>query len=383
MNDLSRNADRIPFAGPPERRLFKRTPKPEASAPTGSHPTVSGGAKVPVFDALITYALAAIGLWISYTALADLALRAGLGHWQAAAWPLIVDGLILVATRSVFTFGEHPAKRYAWRLLIAAAAVSIAGNAAHILLPPGKVHPFIALGVGIVPPVVTLAVTHLVMVRARVRREQDAAAAAASAAVAGMPRNTAGITSDEVHDDFEPASSPAGDAVIGRPIDTRESMMPTDDSVAVAQVLAHGADPALAETELRNAIADPAPVETEVRNVIAPVAAPSAVAEDVDLGEGPEQTVEALLRFIDQAPELDDDVRETARLKIVRGLSFAAIAKKTDAKAPSTAMRRYRKAEEAALNAGFKIPPLPDTSENVVEDDQHSRRDEAMALVAQ
>lgn len=369
MNDLSRNADRIPFAGPPKRRLFKRTPKPETSAPTGSHPTVSGGAKVPVFDALITYALAAIGLWISYTALADLALRAGLGHWQAAAWPLIVDGLILVATRSVFTFGEHPAKRYAWRLLIAAAAVSIAGNAAHILLPPGKVHPFIALGVGIVPPVVTLAVTHLVMVRARVRREQDAAVADASAGVAGMPRNTAGITSDEVHDDFEPASSPAGDAVIGRPIDTRESMMPTDDSVAVAQVLAHGADPALAETELRN--------------VIAPVAAPSAVAEDADLGEGPEQTVEALLRFIDQAPELDDDVRETARLKIVRGLSFAAIAKKTDAKAPSTAMRRYRKAEEAALNAGFKIPPLPDTSENVVEDDQHSRRDEAMALVAQ
>ncbi|ROZ49411.1 DUF2637 domain-containing protein [Rhodococcus sp. WS3] len=129
--------------------------------------------KVTRFDAALTYALAALGLWISYTALADLASRAGLGTWQAHAWPLVVDGLILAATRAVVTFGGHDARRYAWMLLGCAAAASIAGNMAHALLPAGPVHPAIAAVVAVVPPVAALAMTHLAVVRARVRQDVE------------------------------------------------------------------------------------------------------------------------------------------------------------------------------------------------------------------
>ncbi|SLG40558.1 Protein of uncharacterised function (DUF2637) [Mycobacteroides abscessus subsp. abscessus] len=130
-------------------------------------------------DVASAYLLAGVGLWLSYIALADLARRSGIGEHQAYAWPLIIDGLILLATRAVFTAQDHNgARRYAWFLLLFGAAISIVGNAVHMLLPTGPVHPAIAVGVGIAPPVVTLLVTHLVMVRARVRRTQLAAAAA-------------------------------------------------------------------------------------------------------------------------------------------------------------------------------------------------------------
>lgn len=119
-------------------------------------------------DAALIYGLGAAALALSYTALADLASRAGLGQWQSAVWPLVVDGLIVAATRTVVTLHDGPARRYAWLLLWCAVAVSIAGNAAHLLLPPGPVHPGVATVVAVVPPVAALALTHLSIVRARV-----------------------------------------------------------------------------------------------------------------------------------------------------------------------------------------------------------------------
>ena len=136
--------------------------------------------KVTKFDAALTYILAGLGLWISYTALADLASRAGLGTWQAHAWPLVVDGLILAATRAVVTFGGHDARRYAWVLLGCAASASIAANVTHALLPDGPVHPAIAAVVAVVPPVAALAMTHLAVVRARVRQDATDISADAS-----------------------------------------------------------------------------------------------------------------------------------------------------------------------------------------------------------
>ncbi len=118
-------------------------------------------------DAALIYTLGAAALCLSYTALADIAARAGLGQWQAAVWPLVVDGLIIAATRAAVTLDAGPARRYAWFLLWSAVAVSIAGNVAHLLLPPGPVHPAVAAAVAVVPPVAALALTHLAIVRAR------------------------------------------------------------------------------------------------------------------------------------------------------------------------------------------------------------------------
>lgn len=168
--------------------------------------------KVTRFDAALTYALAALGLWISYTALADLASRAGLAPHQAAAWPLVVDGLILSATRAVVTFGRHDARRYAWTLLGCAAAASIVGNAAHALLPAGPVHPGIAAVVAVAPPVAALAMTHLAVVRARVRQDAQAAdAPSASPQVEAAPSVGACDPGDPTHNS-ELSVAPADDA---------------------------------------------------------------------------------------------------------------------------------------------------------------------------
>lgn len=133
--------------------------------------------RVSAGDAALVYGLGLAALALSYSALADLAARSGLGQWQAAVWPLVVDGLILAATRVVVTAGDDDGRRYAWRLLWSAAAVSILGNAAHLLLPAGPVHPAVATAVAVVPPVAALAVTHLAIVRARGHSPAQAPAA--------------------------------------------------------------------------------------------------------------------------------------------------------------------------------------------------------------
>ncbi|TCN51761.1 uncharacterized protein DUF2637 [Rhodococcus sp. SMB37] len=125
--------------------------------------------RVSPSDTVLIYGLGIAALALSYTALADLAARAGLGDWQSAVWPLVVDGLIIAATRVVVTLVDGDARRYGWVLLWSAVVVSIAGNAAHLLLPPGPVHPAVATAVAVVPPVAALAVTHLAIVRARAR----------------------------------------------------------------------------------------------------------------------------------------------------------------------------------------------------------------------
>ena len=148
-------------------------------------------------DAALIYGLGAAALALSYTALADLASRAGLGQWQSAVWPLVVDGLIIAATRTVVTLDDGPARRYAWTLLWSAVVVSVAGNAAHLLLPPGPVHPGVATVVAVVPPVAALALTHLAIVRARVL---------ASAASTGDNNRPENIITEPIAADDAPAS---------------------------------------------------------------------------------------------------------------------------------------------------------------------------------
>jgi len=149
-------------------------------------------------DAALIYALGAAALCLSYSALADIAARAGLGDWQAAVWPLVVDGLIIAATRAAVTLDAGPARRYAWFLLWAAVGVSIAGNVAHLLLPPGPAHPGVAATVAVVPPVAALALTHLAIVRAR---------ALAGTSTGGDKHRPENIITEPIDGDDAPAST--------------------------------------------------------------------------------------------------------------------------------------------------------------------------------
>jgi DNA-binding NarL/FixJ family response regulator len=108
--------------------------------------------------------IAAGAFRLSFAALADLAHRAGLDASEAWVWPLIVDGVIVVATVAVVALHQHGlvATRYPWVLLLAATGVSVTANATHALVTAdASVPTIVAACVAAVPPLVLLATTHL------------------------------------------------------------------------------------------------------------------------------------------------------------------------------------------------------------------------------
>ncbi len=130
---------------------------------TASRP---GGVSRPVIVVAVTGTfLLAVGAFVlSYAALRDLAVLAGVPAEQAWLWPLIVDGVILEATISVVALrgGATPARRYAWVLLVAGAAVSVAANITHAVVgADARVPTLVAALVASVPPLVLVAMTHL------------------------------------------------------------------------------------------------------------------------------------------------------------------------------------------------------------------------------
>ena len=121
-----------------------------------------------------TVLIGAGAFWLSFTALADLAVRSGIAAGQAWIWPLLVDGLIVVATVAVVALDGHRTAWYPWALLIAGALVSVTANAAHALVTADATVPgVLAATVAAVPPLVLLASTHLTVVLIRSTRVAD------------------------------------------------------------------------------------------------------------------------------------------------------------------------------------------------------------------
>jgi len=115
-----------------------------------------------------TVFIAAGAFWLSFTSLADLARRSGIGAGQAWAWPLIVDGIIVVATVAVVALAGNRSAWYPWSLLIGGAVVSVTANAIHAVIAADADVPGILAGaVAAVPPVVLLAITHLTVILTR------------------------------------------------------------------------------------------------------------------------------------------------------------------------------------------------------------------------
>lgn len=115
-----------------------------------------------------TIFIAAGAFWLSFTSLADLAARSGVGHGQAWAWPLIVDGVIVVSTVAVVALAGERGAWYPWTLLAGAAAASVTANSIHAVVDADADVPgVLAACVAAVPPVVLLAITHLTVVLAR------------------------------------------------------------------------------------------------------------------------------------------------------------------------------------------------------------------------
>ncbi|EKT78024.1 putative membrane protein [Rhodococcus opacus M213] len=91
------------------------------------------------------------------------------------------------------------------------------------------------------------------------------------------------------------------------------------------------------------------------------------------------QTIENLLDFIETCADFEPVVKETARLRIIEQHSYAEIATLTRAKAASTAMRRFDKVAQRAVDAGFRTPPLPELEE--IADGRNATLDPQYTLV--
>lgn len=135
-----------------------------------------------------TVFIAAGAFWLSFTSLSDLAKRSGIGAGQAWAWPLIVDGIIVVSTVAVVALAGNRSAWYPWSLLIGGAVVSVTANAIHAVIAADADVPDILAGaVAAVPPVVLLAITHLTVILTRATAARPAEAEARSIAAEPHP----------------------------------------------------------------------------------------------------------------------------------------------------------------------------------------------------
>lgn len=114
--------------------------------------------------AVASTGVGALAMWLSFTSLSDLAVRYGVPEVQAFAFPLVVDGLVIVATVAAAALKGRAASAYAWALLILGTIVSVAGNAVHANTVVGNP---VAVGISVIPPVFLLVVTHLTILLAR------------------------------------------------------------------------------------------------------------------------------------------------------------------------------------------------------------------------
>lgn len=353
-----------------------------------------------VFAILVAIGLTAGAFTLSFSVLRDLAIQGLMPAQWAWIFPAIVDGAILGATIAVVVLskitGSDEGKKFFVRLLVAVVCISVVGNAFHAYQAAQEaarkiaqgidigftpLAPAAAAAIAVIPPLLVLAFSHGIGILIKaignayaeynelvnavasadattetVAWQDDEPIASVDEPILDSPVVDAMPTPDVVNDPFESAA--------GAYIETPVTLSRVDDVAPVAPAFASVA-PSVAH--IASVAHDVAPTPAVAPTVAADYATSALDADSTP--EEPEQTTEALLAFIAQAPGLSTQVRETARLKILDpDMTFAAIAELTGGVAASTAMRRYNKAEEAAFAAGFTMPPLPDLGQQVFDE---------------
>jgi hypothetical protein len=128
-----------------------------------------------------TFGIALLAFVLSYSKLVGLAERAGYTPRMATLWPLIVDGLAVVATLAVLKLQKSG---YAWFLLLAATTVSVIAAVASAVFPDGALPPVAAALVSVVPPLCLLVTPHLAVQLMRKPKQHDDVAVRTVATVA-------------------------------------------------------------------------------------------------------------------------------------------------------------------------------------------------------
>lgn len=320
---------------------------------------------------------------LSFSVLKDLAVQGMLPAEHAWIFPAIVDGGILGATIAVIVLskisGSAKGRNFFLCLLIAVVFVSVAGNAYHAyraaqdaaqtiaggaILGFNPLAPTVAPIIAVIPPLLVLAFTHGIGIlikaigSAFTEYSELVKAADATSTFVAAPDDISGTDPRAAATSAPTIAWTSSEPAEPGPV-TKTDEWSSDAAAASERTpVAHDVAP------VAHHVASVAPEGTPSPTPEMVVADDTATAAIVETAPAPEQSTRALLEFIDQVPGLSDEVRETARMKIsTPDLTFAAIAEQTGGVATSTALRRYKKAEEAALKAGFAMPPLPDLGE--------------------
>ncbi|ABG99743.1 MULTISPECIES: DUF2637 domain-containing protein [Rhodococcus] len=293
--------------------------------------------------ALLIAIIIAVGITIgafvlSFAVQRDLAQQAGIPHWLAWIFPAIVDGAILGATIAVVALskisGGAAGKKFFLSLAVVVVLISVFGNAYHAHQAGLRAARAVAAGIdlgytplsptgasliAIIPPLLVLAFTHGV----------------------GVLIKAIGSAYAEFNTLTQSLAFGSGDATL---------VNNADRGVA-------GDDRAEASVAVGNVDASTGAADGEVAQHVAATAMTEVLDESGMRAAVP--TTAQLLAFIEES-SLDPLVKKTARIKITEpATTWGQLADATEAKAPSTALRRYNKAVAAAVNAGFAIPPLP------------------------
>ena len=327
---------------------------------------------------------------LSFSVLKDLAVQGMLPAEHAWIFPAIVDGGILGATIAVIVLskisGSAKGRNFFLCLLIAVVFVSVAGNAYHAyraaqdaaqtiaggaILGFNPLAPTVAPIIAVIPPLLVLAFTHGIGIL--IKAIGSAFTEYSELVKAADATSTSVAAPDDISGTDPRAAATSAPTIAWTSTEPAEPgpVTKTDewssDAAAASERTPVAHDVALIAHDVASVahhVASVAPEGTPSPTPEMVVADDTATAAIVETAPAPEQSTRALLEFIDQVPGLSEEVRETARMKIsTPDLTFAAIAERTGGVATSTALRRYNKAEEAALKAGFTMPPLPDLGE--------------------
>ena len=179
----------------------------------------------------ITFGVGAASFALSFTSLRDLATRGHVPPGEAWLWPLMVDGAILLATLGVVVMAGDPQcrkdRRFFWAVLAGGAAVSIACNALHAILPADEpLNPWLRGFLAGVAPVALLVTTHGLTLLMRLHRRASTASTAAanqgSADTVDTTDSGAGVGRDSAPDNGQRGSSRAQrDDAVQIPPDSR------------------------------------------------------------------------------------------------------------------------------------------------------------------
>ena len=323
---------------------------------------------------------------LSFAVQRDLALQAGIPHYLTWIFPAIVDGAILGATISVVALskigGSATGKRFFLWLAVVVVFISVFGNAYHARRAGEEAARNVAAGIdlgftpltptgasliAIIPPLLVLAFTHgvgiLIKAIGTAHTEYNALCKGITSST-DEERESSGIVSSQLNPqvpshngrhDFTSIDSNASNTGVG--VDPAVIQVVDASRDATSDDIAEDGTTGVAGCACDDDLV--AEGATDVLDVACnEIATPETLVLPDEL-----QTTEYLLAFIESS-KLDPIVKETARLKIEHpDATFAALAEATGEKWASTALRRYNKAKDLAVDAGFRTPPLPLTDE--------------------